>query len=355
MLAPPIHPCENCGRSLRRRYRLKVRTEPSQGSNPGSSPGIATTSRELRYSLPCLLDVAGFNSLFFEILLVIFLGAVKFRSRSNFGDDRALEHSFFNQDFLRGPSGGFLLHIVKEDSRAVLRTHIRPLAVQCSGVMALPENGKKLEVGHFCRIELDFHGFRMSGAPAANILISGILHGPAGITNDDGSDSRHLAEGVLHTPETTRCKCSLSHRFQLLSSYRIPMLPYCVIAVESAVTPWKARWQIICGLKQAGSSAARSSCGSAAGFHSEKRESRIRLGFSSTQRCDGSAQERRVRLNVPPLFRCRENSAAPGRLRFQEPSRRCSAPAEASMRFSRQSREAAWPELRSSCPGRACQ
>ena len=26
----------------RRRYRLKVRTEPSQGSNPGSSPGIAT-------------------------------------------------------------------------------------------------------------------------------------------------------------------------------------------------------------------------------------------------------------------------------------------------------------------------
>ena len=24
------------------RYRLKVRTEPSQGSNPGSSPGIAT-------------------------------------------------------------------------------------------------------------------------------------------------------------------------------------------------------------------------------------------------------------------------------------------------------------------------
>jgi len=27
------------------RYRLKVRTEPSQGSNPGSSPGIATNIR----------------------------------------------------------------------------------------------------------------------------------------------------------------------------------------------------------------------------------------------------------------------------------------------------------------------
>ena len=30
------------GRRERRRYRLRVRTEPSQGSNPGSIPGIAT-------------------------------------------------------------------------------------------------------------------------------------------------------------------------------------------------------------------------------------------------------------------------------------------------------------------------
>src|SRR5690348_12469917 len=29
-----------------RRYRLKVRTEPSQGSNPGSSPGIATKTSQ---------------------------------------------------------------------------------------------------------------------------------------------------------------------------------------------------------------------------------------------------------------------------------------------------------------------
>ena len=30
------------------RYRLKVRTEPSQGSNPGSSPGIATNPQNQR-------------------------------------------------------------------------------------------------------------------------------------------------------------------------------------------------------------------------------------------------------------------------------------------------------------------
>lgn len=33
---------QTVGLAKLRRYRLKVRTEPSQGSNPGSSPGIAT-------------------------------------------------------------------------------------------------------------------------------------------------------------------------------------------------------------------------------------------------------------------------------------------------------------------------
>ena len=35
---------------LRRRYRLKVRTWPSQGQNPGSTPGIAT--KNLRWLCP---------------------------------------------------------------------------------------------------------------------------------------------------------------------------------------------------------------------------------------------------------------------------------------------------------------
>jgi hypothetical protein len=102
------------------RYRLKVRTEPSQGSNPGSSPGIATnlstfldspTMQAARRNEFCrpgnarfkslrLLYVAGFNSLFLEILLVVFLGPIKFRSRSDFGHDRPLEDSFLDEDIL---------------------------------------------------------------------------------------------------------------------------------------------------------------------------------------------------------------------------------------------------------------
>jgi hypothetical protein len=54
------------------------------------------TTREL----VALLDVAGFDSLFFEVLLVVFLGAIKLRSGSNFRHDRLLEDSLFNQHVL---------------------------------------------------------------------------------------------------------------------------------------------------------------------------------------------------------------------------------------------------------------
>ncbi len=102
------------------RYRLKVRTEPSQGSNPGSSPGIATNEYASRFATfprelmkwacedskpaswcgPSLLYVTGFNSLLFEVLLVVFLGPIKLRSRSDLGHDRPLKHSFFSEYIL---------------------------------------------------------------------------------------------------------------------------------------------------------------------------------------------------------------------------------------------------------------
>src|SRR5690242_18295292 len=43
-LAMPLPPCEYSYAFPRRRYRLRVRTRPSQGRNPGSNPGIATNS-----------------------------------------------------------------------------------------------------------------------------------------------------------------------------------------------------------------------------------------------------------------------------------------------------------------------
>src|ERR1700722_136699 len=215
VLAPANHSCENCGRFHAWRYRLKVRTEPSQGSNPGSSPGIAT--KKCQRALTGLLYVARLNSLLFEILLVIFLCTIKFRSGRDLRNDRPFEHSLFNQDILGGAGGCFLLRIVKKYSRAILRAYVRALAVERGWVVTLPEDGEKLEVGNPLRIEFHLHSFGMARVSAANILVGGILQGPAGVTDCNRSNARYLPEGVFNTPKTTCCECSPGHDFSSLN------------------------------------------------------------------------------------------------------------------------------------------
>jgi hypothetical protein len=65
-----------------------------------NSPPVSVLEKSERFSTLPLLYVAGFDSLFLEVLLVVFLGAIKFRSRDNFGHDGFLENSFFNQNVL---------------------------------------------------------------------------------------------------------------------------------------------------------------------------------------------------------------------------------------------------------------
>ncbi len=50
-LAVPLPSCEYFYAFPLRRYRLRVRTRPSQGRNPGSNPGIAT-NRNHRFTAP---------------------------------------------------------------------------------------------------------------------------------------------------------------------------------------------------------------------------------------------------------------------------------------------------------------
>src|ERR1700689_1477703 len=107
---------------------------------------------------------------------------------------------------------------MKENSRTILRAYVWSLAVQRRRIVALPEDGEKLEVGNSARIKFHLDSFGLPGASAANILISRILHRAAGVTGGHGSDAFHLPECVLHTPETSCRECSLSHSFNSLHS-----------------------------------------------------------------------------------------------------------------------------------------
>src|SRR5580704_8696084 len=108
---------------------------------------------------------------------------------------------------------------------AVLRSHVRPLPIRRSRIMALPEHSQQLQVRNLSRIKLHFHGLSMAG--------------PARAANSSRSNALNPPEGVLHTPETTSSKSRDSHNANLLaqsifSAIRISMLPQARVPVERA-------------------------------------------------------------------------------------------------------------------------
>src|SRR6202167_5126513 len=107
---------------------------------------------------------------------------------------------------------------MEKNSRTILRAYIWSLPVQRRWVVALPEDGEKLEVGNSARIEFHLDSFGVPGASAANILVSRILRGATRVARGYGRDPFHLPKCVLHTPETSCRECSLSHSFNSLHS-----------------------------------------------------------------------------------------------------------------------------------------
>src|SRR5437667_10377781 len=167
----------------------------------------------MRRASPCSPspDVALGEALLFEVLLMIFLRSPELLRRDNLGDNGLWKSSRSLQAFLRSARGGILLRIVCENHRPVLRSHVRSLAVERRGVVALPENLEQLLVSDLGRVELDFHDFRVPGTVRAYILIGRAFELPAHITDRCRSDARGLTKRRLYSPKTSRRKCRLLH------------------------------------------------------------------------------------------------------------------------------------------------
>ena len=67
------------------------------------------------------------DPLLLEILLVVFLGAVKRTGGLNLGDDGPPENPFFSKSRLGFAGLLLLLRVVEEDRGTVLRAEVRPL------------------------------------------------------------------------------------------------------------------------------------------------------------------------------------------------------------------------------------
>ena len=147
--------------------------------------------------------MAGGGAALGEILLVIFLGAVKRPGGFQFGDDGAIENAGF---FERGDGCarfGFLFGIVIKNCGAVLRADVRSLTIERGGIVILKKCGDEFAIGNLRGIEFDFDGFGVAGRAGADVFISGIFFCAAGVADGGGSDAFDLAEGFFDSPEAS--------------------------------------------------------------------------------------------------------------------------------------------------------
>ncbi len=112
------------------------------------------------------------NAALFKIALVVLLRAVKVPGRQDFSNDGRVPPSELLLLLFGSARCHFLLRRIKKYCRAILRTNIRPLPIQRSWIMAIPEYVEQCLIADTGRIIFDSHHFRMSSLAGTDIMIS---------------------------------------------------------------------------------------------------------------------------------------------------------------------------------------
>src|SRR3954468_15573102 len=173
---------------------------------PPSQPRLRGVERDRAARLAALL----------EVLLVVVLGRPEPPGRHDLGDDLALEAALI----LVTRRGGcaLLLAVVREDRRPVLAADVPALTVARRRVVTVPERREQLIVGDELRVVLDLHGLRVTGPPAADLLVGRVVDFAAGVADGRAQNAWHRAECGLDAPETagSERRCVVVHSGSLL-------------------------------------------------------------------------------------------------------------------------------------------
>src|SRR5439155_11549514 len=97
-----------------------------------------------------------------------------------------------------------LLLVRVVDRRAVLRTHIVPLAHPLRRVVLLEERLQQRLVRHLRRVERHKYRLRVPCPPRADLLVSRVRRIPARVPDRRRVHARHLPEQPLGAPEATQ-------------------------------------------------------------------------------------------------------------------------------------------------------
>jgi hypothetical protein len=137
-------------------------------------------------------------------VLVVILSGVKPLQRRNFRYDRRMKHMvpLELRDILRS---GELLRVIRiENLGAVLRSLVRPLAVELSRIVRHEKiHLHQVSERDFCRIVRNVDRFSVSRRSAAYRFVMRCRGTASGVSGDNFSDAAQLLKNRLHSPEAS--------------------------------------------------------------------------------------------------------------------------------------------------------
>ena len=136
-----------------------------------------------------------------EVVLVIVFGHKEFRGWADFRDNRPGPQASLVQLLLAFFGQFFLLVVVIEDDRAVLRSHVGALPVQRRWIVRFPEHFQQVVERDLAGIELDLADFRVPCVALAHLFVGRVVDFAPGVSRLDGDHAVNLLKHGLDAPE----------------------------------------------------------------------------------------------------------------------------------------------------------
>src|SRR3954447_17020258 len=109
---------------------------------------------------------------------------------------------------------------MEEDSRPILRSYVRPLAVPRGRIVQLPKVFNQSLVSDLRGIKRHLDNFGVTGTIGTDILVGRVLKSSAFVTDSGIHYSGNLAEGSLNAPKASGAKRSFFVRHSFSYSIR---------------------------------------------------------------------------------------------------------------------------------------
>src|SRR6266542_4683227 len=178
-------------------------------ANYGASGGVDCSVRGLPPNLlePLIasaveaIEVIPDGVLLVVILVVLLCAPERRRGKDVGGDAEA-----FLQRRLRRLREAFLLGVVVEDRRAVLRAVVAELTAVVGRVDVVPEGVEELRVRHLARVVDHLDRLAVPDPAARHLLVRRVRLRPAGVARRRRDHARQLVERPLHAPEAAAGK-----------------------------------------------------------------------------------------------------------------------------------------------------